>query len=267
MDKRYRSWCFTYNNPTISPTSLISLLQEGHDTLKIVFQLERGETTGTEHYQGVIQYRHQVAFKTLKGIEPTIHWEPCRNLRASLAYSTKADTRVSGPWCVGWNPGEQIRTLLESNFSDWQRDLHRLVGGDEPHPRFIYWCWEQRGGVGKTAWCKWAAVHRSALVLGGKSADIKFGVAQRVRERGGLGLAIFHFTRTVESYVSYEALEAVKDGIFFSGKYEGGMVVYDTPHVVCFANFPPDIGKLSVDRWRIYHIVENKLELDIRCGP
>lgn len=263
MNKRYRSWCFTLNNPEISPTSLISLLSTGHDTLKIVFQRERGES-GTEHYQGVIQYRHQVAFTSLKSLDPTIHWEPCKNLRASLNYCTKADTRIGGPWCVGWDPPEPIRTIAEGDFNDWQRHLLGHIN-DRPDLRRVYWYWEQTGGVGKTAFAKWAAVNRNALVLSGKSADIKFAVAQRIRQRGGLGLAIFSFTRTLENYVSYEAIEAIKDGIFFSGKYEGGTVVFDSPHIVCFANFPPDYEKLSIDRWAIYHIVEGKAELDVRC--
>lgn len=265
MDKRYRSWCFTLNNPQISPASLISLLQTGHDTLKIVFQREKGETEGTEHFQGVVQYRHQVAFKTLKSIDPTIHWEPCKNLRASLNYCSKADTRMDGPWCVGWQLPEPLRTLPEGNFNDWQRYARDIVDG-EPDDRLVFWFWEQRGGVGKTAFAKWCAVHRSALVLGGKSADIKYGVAQWIRQRGRLGLAIFHFTRTNENYISYEAIEAVKDGIFFSGKYEGGMCLYDPPTIVCLANFPPDIDKLSLDRWRIFCITDGKVVEDSRVG-
>lgn len=67
-------------------------------------------------------------------------------------------------------------------------------------------------------------------------------------------VCVFHYTRAVENYVSYEALEAIKDGIFFSTKYESGMVVFDSPHVVVFANFPPDRTQLSADRWRITNI-------------
>lgn len=263
MDKRYRSWCFTYNNPEISATSLISLLSDGKDTLKLVFQRERGEL-GTEHFQGVVQYRHQVAFKTLKALDPSIHWEKCKNLRASLNYCTKADTRVEGPWTMGWDVPEPIRTLEQSNFMPWQNTVLSIVDGPSDDRR-VHWFWEQRGGVGKTALSKWLAVHRNALILGGKSADIKYGVGQWVQKHRGLGLAVFHFTRTVENYISYEAIEAVKDGIFYSGKYEAGMCIYNPPAIICMANFPPDIEKLSMDRWRIYHIIDGTGHLDLRC--
>lgn len=58
----------------------------------------------------------------------------------------------------------------------------------------------------------------------------------------------------MENYVSYEAIESVKDGIFFSGKYESGMTIFNQPHIICFANFAPDIGKMSSDRWKIFEL-------------
>lgn len=255
MDKRYRSWFFTYNNPEISPTSLISLLSDDRDTLKIVFQRERGES-GTEHYQGVVQYRHQVAFKTLKALDPSIHWEPCKNLLAALKYCTKDDSRIDGPWTMGWNAPKPIWTVQLCDLNAFQQHAVN-VAKEQPDKRSIHWYWEQRGGVGKTALAKYAAVQLNALVLGGKSSDIKFGVAQWVRQRGGLGLAIFHFTRTNENFISYEAIEAIKDGIFYSSKYESGMVLYDCPTVICLANFMPDRSKLSEDRWKVWHIKDN----------
>lgn len=68
-------------------------------------------------------------------------------------------------------------------------------------------------------------------------------------------MAIFDYTRSQEEYISYEALEAVKNGIFYNNKYESGMVVYNTPHVIVLSNFRPDLSKLSADRWRIKEVV------------
>lgn len=48
--------------------------------------------------------------------------------------------------------------------------------------------------------------------------------------------------------VCYQALEALKDGIMYSGKYEGGLCVFDTLHVVVFSNEGPKDGMLSEDR-------------------
>ena len=49
--------------------------------------------------------------------------------------------------------------------------------------------------------------------------------------------------------MSYIAIEGIKDGCFFSAKYEAGMCVYNPPHVMVFANKAPELTMLSSDRW------------------
>lgn len=251
---RARSWCFTWNNPPVSWAQLGSLFRVC-EIIKLVGQRECGES-GTEHYQGVVQYRSQVSFATIKAIDSTIHWERCRNLRRSLEYVTKADTRIDGPWALGWDLPARIRTIELGQFRSWQSEMLSRID-TEQCDRSIYWIWEQRGNVGKTAFAKWLAVHRGSIVLGGKSADIKFGVGTFIKRHGKLGCACFHFTRSVEQYVSYQSIEEVKDGIFFNSKYESSMVVFNPPFILCLANFPPDLEKLSQDRWKEGIIREN----------
>ena len=57
--------------------------------------------------------------------------------------------------------------------------------------------------------------------------------------------------------MSYSAIESLKDGLLFSGKYEGGVKLFPPPHVVIFANFLPDMTKLSIDRWDIHTLLNN----------
>jgi len=49
----------------------------------------------------------------------------------------------------------------------------------------------------------------------------------------------------------------LKDGVVFSGKYEGGARLFPPPHVIIFANFLPDFTKLSADRWVIRTLLNN----------
>lgn len=65
---------------------------------------------------------------------------------------------------------------------------------------------------------------------------------------------IIDLSRSMEDHVPYEAIEDIKNGIFFSGKYESKMIVRNNPIVIIFANFEPDTSKLSKDRWVITKI-------------
>lgn len=67
-------------------------------------------------------------------------------------------------------------------------------------------------------------------------------------------IIVFDIERSRENFVSYGGIEEVKNGLFFSPKYEGGMCIYNSPHIFVFANFPPDETQLSEDRWNIINI-------------
>ena len=68
----------------------------------------------------------------------------------------------------------------------------------------------------------------------------------------------------VRLYLSWCGIEEIKDMFFYSGKYEGGMVCGENPHVIIFANEEPPLEKMSNDRWRVIEIkqsnsVDNKI--------
>lgn len=56
---------------------------------------------------------------------------------------------------------------------------------------------------------------------------------------------ILDLSRTCENFVSYDSIEKLKNGFWFSGKYESKMVMIPPPVVIVFANFKPEIDKLS----------------------
>jgi hypothetical protein len=93
------------------------------------------------------------------------------------------------------------------------------------------------------------------IYVNGKAADIKAGIVSHIESGKYVKAGIFGFPRTVTAeYVSYAALEEVKDGIFYSGKYESRMCMYNPPHIIVMANFPPDTSKMSKDRWVIKNL-------------
>lgn len=136
---------------------------------------------------------------------------------------------------------------LKSEFQQvrlkvYQHNIVQIVDG-EPDPRKIYWYWESQGNVGKTWLSKYLVVTREAVRFeNAKSADIKYSYK-------GEKIVIFDYTRSQMDHLNYEVLESIKNGIYFNSKYESDMRVFATPHVVCFANSPPDQSRMSGDRW------------------
>lgn len=91
---RFRNWCFTWNNwPPNAIESLQCLVDEG--VIKFCVAGEEVGEAGTAHLQGVCQFASQLRLGSVKrvfepyGFETSIHWEPCRNLAASIIYCRK----------------------------------------------------------------------------------------------------------------------------------------------------------------------------------
>lgn len=85
-----------------------TLQADGHVQYAI-FQLERGEEKGTEHYQGYVQTTNKKAFAWIKKhISSKAHWSKCRGSpEDNIRYCSKEETRVAGPWTVGKSKGGQ----------------------------------------------------------------------------------------------------------------------------------------------------------------
>ncbi|KAK7505378.1 hypothetical protein BaRGS_00003540 [Batillaria attramentaria] len=87
-------------------------------------------------------------------------------------------------------------------------------------------------------------VVKGAIRFENKSADVKHAYT-------GQRVVIFDLARSQEDHINYEIIESIKNGVMFSSKYESQMKIFPPPHVVIFANFPPNLRKLSQDRWDI----------------
>lgn len=214
-------------------------------------QEEIGEK-GTKHLQIGLYFENARSFKSLNNDFPKCHIEKGKNMFAVINYCKK-DKSLNGKRYV--KGMKSVKDPLEGKILyDWEKELIDIINGPVDD-RKIYWYWSREGGFGKTQFAKHLCITRKdVLFLSGKASDVKCGIAQWIEKGKDLNCAIFGFTKSLEKFISYEAIENAKDGIFFSGKYESGMIVYDQPHVICFANFPPDKNKLSKDRWVISNI-------------
>lgn len=139
--------------------------------------------------------------------------------------------------------------LAGATLKVWQQRLVDIAGTD-PDSRHVYWFWESVGGTGKTFIGNYLSAFHGAIVFtSGKVADIAH--AYKLEP-----IVIFDLSRTQEDKLDavYMVIENFKNGRMFSPKYDSHVKVFAVPHVIVFANYPPDKTKLSADRWKIHHI-------------
>lgn len=151
-----------------------------------------------------------------------------------------------------------LRSGYESaSLRGWQRDLVGLIVED-PHPRKIYWIWEDKGNTGKSWMTKYlAAMHNACIMTVGKKADMAYLYSKKPSK-----VVVFDLSRTTapgegrEHFLdgAYSLAEDLKNGMVTSYKYESANVLTTGCHVIFFANFQPDLTKWSADRYAIRNI-------------
>lgn len=126
----------------------------------------------------------------------------------------------------------------------------------EPDERTIYWFWSNKGNIGKSSLCKHLCLRYGAIALGGKVGDAMYAVGKLVAAGKPPNIVVFDVARSESHRLEYVSLEKLKNGCFFSSKYESAMVMLNPPHVIVFANEGPNESKLSDDRWKITNLDE-----------
>lgn len=200
---------------------------------------------GTPHLQGFISFNKKSRpFESFPN--KRIHWKKCKaSAEANIKYTTKDGIIHS-------NFYKPLKLITE--FLPWHKQVLDIIKS-EPDFRTIYWFWEPIGNIQKTAIAKYICAKYNAIVVSGKSTDCKNAILQYFNTKEKYPeIIIFDIPRVNQNHISYEALESIKNGLFYSGKYEGGMCIFNCPHVICFANEEPDIEVLSKDRWHIIRI-------------
>jgi len=122
---RARHWFFTENNPEGALDVVFSqLLSEGKIDY-CTWQLEIGKKTGTEHYQGYVNFKKQTLFTTVTALLPRARWAMCLDPIAARAYCQKNDTRIEGPFELGiWNPPHEKQRVWKMLADDIKAGHH-----------------------------------------------------------------------------------------------------------------------------------------------
>ncbi len=247
-----KRWCFTLNNYTEEQRcSIISKIKE-KCSVGIVGKEIAPNDNKTPHLQGYIEFKVKSRPKGAFGIS-AIHWEKAKGTRLdSIHYCSKEDKNAFSHGCV---IPRKLKLISPDQLYWWQKDIIKLIS-DEPDERKIYWYWSLAGATGKTSFSKYLTFHHGAVCFNGRSHDIKNGILDYYNNQGDTPrIVILPVPRCWStSTLNYEALENIKDMYFYSGKYEGGMICSNPPHLIVFANEPPDESRMSSDRWHIVQI-------------
>lgn len=245
-----KRWCFTSFNVLENNIENIKGVVLSSNSSSII-GLETCPETKKKHLQGYVEFASKVRPKNLFE-DTTIHWEKCKGNRdTNITYCSKENIA----W-TNFKLPKKLKLISENNFYAWQKNLVSILQ-KEPDDRTIHWYWSEEGNVGKTSFCKYLCATMGAIMLGGKSGDMMNCIVDYMKNNNGCTpeIILINLPRSFNSdYLSYPGLESVKDMCFYSGKYEGGQVVGNSPHLVIFANEEPNECKLSDDRWNIKEI-------------
>ena len=146
---------------------------------------------------------------------------------------------------------------MDITFHEWQQYLERelLIPPDD---RRVIWYVDTIGNVGKSFYCRYRAMARSDVVLTNFDprhvATLLKNAINQGKWSGNVVFGDIPRSSSTDSTEIYQSIEMIKNGMITSTKYQSETVFFNPPHVVIFANSPPDFSQLSYDRWDVRDI-------------
>jgi len=234
---------------------------------KICFQEEDVDKDGnptTEHLQGMGVFnskKRPVQFwKEILGHERT-HFEPMKGtIGHNVAYctseyykypGTKEAVRKRKKGGIVYSRGcpRPIAQMTYKHLTEQQRGIvDKYKEFEDPlFGRQIHWYWEPQGEWGKTKTQKYMVDCMDATMVGGKKADMFYALSELMLSTGEVPpIVIINLVKDTDmKYVSYAGMESIKDGVFFSKKFKSGMCRFNSPHLLVFANEPPELSRFT----------------------
>jgi hypothetical protein len=212
---------------------------------KYLYGHEICPSSGRPHLQGFISLKKPMRITELKYIVCNPNFKPCvSNEEHNVRYCSKDCTGV-----IRFGFPRPIEII--ENLYPWQAAIRDMCVLTKPDPRKVYWYWEPIGNIGKSDFIRYMIVKHDVLACsGGKYADIMNLIFKQDMDK--TNTVFFDIPRANKGHISYSALESIKNGWISNTKYETGTKVFNKPHVIIFANFPPENPELlSADKWVI----------------
>lgn len=250
-----KNWCFTYNNYKMEDLEMLETKFK-EICKNYCFQQEKGEN-GTPHLQGAITLKKASRWSEF-GLPDGIHWEPMHCMPKAFEYCHKEETR-DGKVFTNMTFEQPPEPLQSISLWEWQKKAVALFE-NSADDRTINWIWDEKGGIGKSVLAKWLFDNKNVVFIsGGRTQDIMSAIFQH-KVIDSKTIVVFNIPRAHRNKIGYDCMEMIKDGLIFNSKYEVGQRRFNAPHILVFANFPPDReNTLSLDRFKEYTVINNDL--------
>nr|QUS52591.1 replication protein [Mute swan feces associated circular virus 3] len=248
-----RKWCFTLNN--WNPKEKTTLLQTFTKKAKYYVIGEEVGEKGTPHLQGYVEFKNPVALTTMKRINTRMHLEKGKGSREeNLEYCSKDGKAITNI------PLSREKQILKKKYGNvtwrpWQVKVIE-ISKTEPNDRTIHWIVDIDGNSGKSFLAQYLCLTDKVIIADGKKADIfnQLKTWMDDHEYESPRIILCDVPRYNIGFVNYGLLEQLKNGFVYSGKYEGGVCHFESPHVFVFANSYPDEDNWTKDRIEIIEL-------------
>lgn len=255
---RCRKWCITLNNYTNTEYNTILKFFNSKNSYSYIVGKEVGEQ-GTPHLQIYVESKSQIYFDTLKKLCNRFHIEKAKgNTKQNVVYCSKDNNYITN-----FNMSKYMdkrEYVLDKEYSNvvWNTFQENIIEklNNEPHKREINWYHDKNGNIGKSFLCKYIGLkYQNVVISEGKKADV-FNQLLQLYESEEYDMTkpiicILDISRHNQDYINYGCLESIKNGMVYSGKYEGGKMFFTSPHIIVFSNEEPDYHKWSEDRYNV----------------
>lgn len=242
---------------------------------KYCFQLERGRQISDAHPEGYLHYQGRVSlYQKCRPNELISKWHDWgfqSNVSPTSGdvarkgdnfYVMKEDTRVDGPW-TDKNFEEPRPTLptvtkMEAHgLFPWQADLLDKV--KEYDDRTIHIVIDAEGNNGKSALPKWVWQKRLGQPIPPMNSMediVQFTMSFPDK------LYLIDMPRAMKKrklHEFYSGIEMIKNGMLYDKRYHGKFMYIPEPNIIVFTNTPPKKCYLSLDRWKMWKVVDQQL--------
>lgn len=225
------------------------------------FQKEAGSETGYEHWQCRIKLKEKRLINKDNHV-PALwkgYFTPTAKLNVSnYDYCTKDHTKLEGPW--RWDDVKQTRQLtdfLKLDLFPWQEDVMNWL--NTPDDRCIDIIYDQVGNCGKSIFSEYleSTGHAEDVPPMREMEKLMGWVATRPIKK----LYIVDMPRGMKKDKLgefYSGIEVIKNGRAYDWRHSAASIRFDRPRIVVFTNMLPDMNLMSQDRWKIWHMTEDK---------